>query len=139
MKKVLFAMAALLLTTGHALAQSPLSVETATIPQNGESELVVNFQFDTEGLYTAYTFDFELPEGISFATGDNGKYIYTAGDCHAETHTFALSYNTDREAWAVGCLSLESDPLTGASGMLITVAVQADDTISSLTPRQMTE
>lgn len=128
MKKTIFAMAALFLTIGHVLAQTPLSVENATIPQNGEGELVVNFQFDTEGVYTAYTFDLDLPEGISFATNSGGKYIYTKGDCHSDSHSFTLGYNTDRKAWAVGCLSVSSDPLAGTSGMLMSITVKTDDT-----------
>ena len=107
-------------------AQTPVTVADITIPQNGESELVISYDFPSEGLYTGYSLVLSLPEGVSLAQNDKGKYVYTLGDCHEDTHQLTINYKEDSGEYGLGCLSLESDPLTGTSGVLLTLTVKAD-------------
>lgn len=130
MKKTLIALM-FMSCTCFGYAQSPLSVADITIPENGEAELVIKYQFETEGEYTGYSMSISLPEGVSLKQNDKGKYIYTLGDCHEDTHQLTVSYKADEKRFALGCLSLESDPLTGTDGVLLTFTVVADETLTS--------
>lgn len=125
MKKAL-TMIGVLMGACLSYAQTPVTVADITIPQNGESELVISYDFPSEGLYTGYSLVLSLPEGVSLAQNDKGKYVYTLGDCHEDTHQLTINYKEDSGEYGLGCLSLESDPLTGTSGVLLTLTVKAD-------------
>lgn len=131
MKKKLFAIAALLMTFGHVLAQTSLTAENVTVPQNGQAYLVMNYQFDSSVTYAGYSIDISLPEGLSLAKNTAGKYDYEKGDCYSETHTFTLGYNKDRKNYVVACISLDGDIMTGTTGTLIKIGIQADETLST--------
>lgn len=125
MKKAL-TMIGVLMGACLSYAQTPVTVADITIPQNGETELVISYDFPSEGLYTGYSLVLSLPEGVSLAQNDKGKYAYTLGDCHEDTHQLTINYKEDSGEYGLGCLSLESDPLTGTSGVLLTLTVKAD-------------
>ena len=129
MKKKL-ATLAVLLGTCLAQAQSPVNVVGITIPQNGQGELVIQYEFPTEGLYTGYSMSLTLPDGISLMQNDKGKYIYTLGDCHEDTHQLTISYDSSAKKYSFGCLSLESDPLSGTSGVLLSFPLEANGSVT---------
>ena len=137
MKKTL-TMFAVLMGACLSYAQNPVTVADITIPQNGESELVITYEFPSEGLYTGYSLALSLPEGVSLVQNDKGKYVYTLGDCHEDTHQLTINYNEDSKQYGLGCLSLESDPLTGTNGTLITLTVKADGTLTAGSTLQAT-
>jgi len=124
--KTLLTTIAVLFASCLAQAQNPLSVADITIPQNGQSELTIRYEFPTEGLYTGYSLSITLPEGISLVQNDKGKYVYTLGECHEDTHQMTANYDESDGKYKFGCLSLESDPLTGMSGVLLTLPVTTD-------------
>lgn len=111
-------------------AQSPLRVADINIPKNGEAELVIKYQFENEGGYTGYSLSISLPDGVSLKKNDRGKFIYTLGDCHEDTHQLTVNYMEAEKKYGVTCLSLESDPLTGTEGILLTFPVIADETLT---------
>lgn len=129
MKKVLTTFAVLL---GACLAQakSPVKIAGITVPQNGQCELVIQYDFTTEGQYTGYSMSLSLPDGISLVKNDKGKYIYTLGDCHEDTHQLTVNYDETKKVFSIGCLSLESDPLSGTSGILLTLPVEAEGSLT---------
>ena len=129
MKKVLTTFAVLL---GACLAQakSPVKIAGITVPQKGQSELVIQYDFTTEGQYTGYSMSLSLPDGISLVKSDKGKYIYTLGDCHEDTHQLTVNYDETKKVFSIGCLSLESDPLSGTSGILLTLPVEAEGSLT---------
>ena len=129
MKKTL-ATLAVLLGICLAQAQSPVNVAGITIPQNGQGELVIRYEFPTEGLYTGYSMSLTLPDGISLMQNDKGKYIYTLGDCHEDTHQLTISYDSSAKKYSFGCLSLESDPLSGTSGVLLSFPLEANGSVT---------
>ena len=129
MKKTL-ATLAVLLGTCLAQAQSPVTVAGITIPQNGQGELVIRYEFTSEGEYTGYSMSLTLPDGISLMQNDKGKYIYTLGDCHEDTHQLTISYDSSAKKYSFGCLSLESDPLSGTSGVLLSFPLEANGSVT---------
>ena len=100
MKKKLFAIAALLMTFGHVLAQTSLTAENVTVPQNGQAYLVINYQFDSSVTYAGYSIDISLPEGLSLAKNTAGKYDYEKGDATLKLILLPLdTIKTERIMW----------------------------------------
>ena len=129
MKKTLVTLT-VLLGFSLAQAQSPVKVAGITIPQNGQGELVIQYEFPTEGEYTGYSMSLTLPDGISLMQNDKGKYIYTLGDCHEDTHQLTINYDSSVKKYSFGCLSLESDPLSGTSGVLLSLPLEANGNLT---------
>ena len=129
MKKAITTLA-VLLSTCLAQAQCPVKVAGIPIPQNGQGELVIRYEFPTEGEYTGYSMSLTLPNGISLMQNDKGKYIYTLGDCHEDTHQLTINYDESERKYSFGCLSLESDPLSGTSGVLLSFPLEANGSVT---------
>ena len=129
MKKTLVTLT-VLLGFSLAQAQSPVKVTGINIPQNGQGELVIQYEFPAEGEYTGYSMSLTLPDGISLIQNDKGKYIYTLGDCHEDTHQLTINYDSSVKKYSFGCLSLESDPLSGTSGVLLSLPLEANGNLT---------
>ena len=130
MKKTLKTIAVLLVAQ-LTQAQNPVKIADITIPQNGQGELVIQYEFPSDGLYTGYSMSVTLPDGITLMKNDEDKYIYTMGECHEESHKVTINYNETKGAYSIGCLSLESDPLSGTSGILLTLQVKAEGNLTA--------
>jgi len=129
MKKTLKTIAVLLVAQ-LAQAQNPVKIADLIIPQNGQGELIVQYEFPSDGMYTGYSMSLSLPDGISLVKSDKGKYIYTLGNCHEDTHQLTVNYDETKKVFSIGCLSLESDPLSGTSGILLTLPVEAEGSLT---------
>lgn len=109
-------------------AQNALTVSGSPvqIPSGGAGNLIINFQFDEADLYAAYSFDVALPEGISVVD----TKTYTLGDCHVD-HGMTINYKADEKVYSFASLSQNSEVLIGTSGMLVSVPIKADASLSS--------
>ena len=105
--------------------KNTLSVEGITVPQGGQAAMTVQFQFAEADLFSGFQFDLALPEGLSLQM-NNGKVVYSKGDCYEDTHQITANYVEAEQVYAFGCLSLESDPLVGTQGTLLTLTLEAD-------------
>lgn len=105
-------------------AQNSLTMAETIIPQSG-GWLTFNFSFDEENVYTTYQFKIETPEGLSYITDEEGDVDCTLGDCHTSTHTAIVHWNSTTRVLGVGVTSLSSSLLTGTSGMLISIPIDA--------------
>ena len=74
---------------------------------------------------TAYVFDLVLPEGITVAKNDKGKYIDELSDRH-DDHTRTFNYKGDN-AYSLSTLSGNSEQLTGNDGPIRLVTIEASD------------
>ena len=110
---------------GQVTAQS-FTIPETTVPQGGKTELVIQYQFDTEGAYTGYQLDIALPTGFTLTHDASNNLTYTQGDCYANTHTIVTNYVTAENVYNCTCASILSDPLTGTSGVLIKLEINAD-------------
>ena len=129
MKKILTSIVALLAWAGTSMAQSnAFSVADIELPQNGEAELVINFQFDAPDTYTAYSFSISVPSDLSFEmdteTGET-DVAYTQGDAYHKSH--GITANLSEGLVKVACLSTGSVPMTKQSGELVTFTIKAGD------------
>jgi len=129
MKKILFSIMALLAIAGTSRAQTnALSVADIELPQNGEAELVINFQLDAPDTYTAYSFNIDVSSDLSFEmdteTGPTDVF-YIQGDVYHKSH--GVTANLSEGLVKVACLSTGSVPLTKQSGELLTFILKAGD------------
>ena len=124
MKKTIV-LIAMLAFCGLTWADDKISIEDVTVPQGGKTALNVIYHFDVEGAYTSYQFDIDLPEGVELEMNGN-NVVYTLGDCHTSTHMLATNYVTAEDVYAFASLSMQSDPLSGTDGVLMTLQVTAD-------------
>ena len=127
MKKILFSIMALLAIAGTSRAQTnALSVADIELPQNGEAELVINFQLDAPDTYTAYSFNIDVSSDLSFEmdteTGPTDVF-YIQGDVYHKSH--GVTANLSEGLVKVACLSTGSIPLTKQSGELLTFILKA--------------
>jgi hypothetical protein len=136
MKKILLPILMLLAMVGTSKAQgNALTVANIDLPQNSVAELKVNFQFDADRTYTAYSFDLQLPDDLEFVTkkvteedSETGEEVeievldFTKGSCHDGSHS--VTANLSEGVLKVAGLSLDSKPLKGTSGVLLTFVIK---------------
>ena len=121
MKKILLSVCALFLIMGKASAEDTFTVDDIRLPQNGEADVTIRFSLDEGSTCSGYTFWLQVPEQLEFVTyvRNEKTYItYTAGDCYNETPT--ITPNLDGGYLKVGCLTANSDPISGQTGVLVT-------------------
>ncbi len=109
-----------------AQAQNALTVANTSMPQNG-GELMFNYTFDEEGVYSAYQFKIETPEGITYVTDEVGDVECSLGECHTSSHTAVVHWNSTDKILGVGVTSMKSTLLMGISGKLISILLAATE------------
>lgn len=102
-----------------------LTIENATIPKGGLGTIVINYQFDVANQYSGWQFSLGLPGGLSTVKNDKGTSQFTVGTCHDSSYTITSSYSEGIDNYVA--LSLESSPITGVSGILLSIPVIADE------------
>lgn len=108
-------------------AQNSLTVSETTIPQNG-GYLTFNFTFAEDNVYTAYGFEIETPEGITYITDEDDDVTECVlGNCHTSSHNPVVHWDDELRVLIVGVTSTSSKLLNGTSGMLISIPVGATE------------
>ena len=77
---------------------------------------------------TAYVFDLVLPEGITVAKNDKGRYLDELSDRH-DDHTRTIN-DKGGNVYSLSALSGNSEMLTGNDGTIRMVTLQVDDDIA---------
>ena len=73
MKKKVLLMTACLFCTIHAMSSDVLTVENVTLPQNTETTIAINCEFDTQ--FKGYQLDVELDGGLSLVLDEDEKPV----------------------------------------------------------------
>ena len=138
MKRLLFLAILLLGMAETSLAQNALTAADTNIPQGGQGQMVVSFQFANEGEIAAYQFDLALPEGVSLIP--NGKrYLYEKGDGYNDAHQISINYVESEGVYVVVCAATSSTyGFSVTSGTLITFPLQADESLDKGTTMSAT-
>lgn len=96
-----------------------LTVENVVIPKGGQGTIVVNYQFDAAEQYSGWQFSLQLPNDVITVKNNKGTSLFTAGDCHDASYTITSSYSGGVDNYVA--LSLESSPITGTEGVLLSI------------------
>ena len=113
-----------------ATSSEKVSVSSVALNPGGTVAVPIECEFTSEAI-TAYQFDLYLPEGVSLAKNDKGRFAagvtYILSDRHDE-HTASLKENEGFVRFAVS--QNDKYTLSPGSGTLITVYLQSDESVS---------
>lgn len=79
---------------------------------------------------TAYSFDLQLPEGVTLATKSNGDYQYTLSNRH-NGHSETVNYQSGSGVYSFAVLSLQSKELTGNDGAIWTLRLKVANNVAN--------
>lgn len=132
MKKILFSMLAMLTvaSTAFGIGDNAITVSDITLSNSGNpSALLVNINLTEKSSAKGMDFSIDLPAGVEFVTGSNGKPVYQTGSMWGVQPTLNLSES--KRSLTVACASSES--ITGSKGLLYAFKVKKTGTVSELT------
>lgn len=129
MKKILIM--ALLLVSGMAVAQEvtdKLTIADFEIKAGGTTTVdVLMTQHDAQ--YTSLQFYLYLPEGVTIAKKENGKYNIIKGEMCAESHSISSNFKNGRYIVTIG--SPDKDLFIGEEGIVLQLPLEAGDMVST--------
>ena len=130
MKTIRILLALFLLMPFMAIHAESISVSPVTLEPGGIVPIPVNCEFSSENI-TLYQFDLYLPEGVTLAKNDKGRYAagttYALSDRHDE-HTASLKDNGGFVRFVVS--QNDAYTITPGGGLLLTLYVQSDANVS---------
>ncbi len=120
-------LAVLLTMVGRALADN-LTVETVKMSAGETKQVAIALNNPTHK-YAAFQFDLVLPEGISIAKNEKGKYIASLNEDRMDDHTLNVS-ETGTNTFRFLAFSMTNTEFYGTDGALVYVTLQASESIS---------
>ena len=120
-------LAVLLTLVGRTMADN-LTVETVKMSA-GETKQVAIVLNNPTHKYAAFQFDLVLPEGISIAKNNKGKFIATLNEDRKDDHTLNVS-ETGTNTYRFLAFSMTNTEFYGTEGALVYVTLQASEGIS---------
>ena len=101
----------------------------ATMAQSG-AEATLTIHLKNAQAATAYSFDLQLPEGISIVKDNNGDYQYTLSNRH-NGHAETLNYLAGTGIYSFAVLSLQTKQINGNEGAIWTLKLKVADNLSN--------
>ena len=89
----------------------------------------VSLMLDNDKVFTAFQLDLVLPEGISIVTKSNGKPNVIINTDRADDHQMVTNIRKNGNV-SILMMSLESTPIMGNSGEIVSMQFKASDTFS---------
>ena len=97
----------------------------ATTGQIGaETTLVIGMK--NAQTVTAYTFDLELPEGVSITTDSEGHCFYTMGNRH-NGHYATINSNSSAGTYSIGVTASQPQVVNKSEGIILTLKLKVAD------------
>ena len=127
MKKKFLFLITVLAGVGTVMADE-VTADNLTVPIGGQATLAVKFQFDVAEQYCGWQFSLVLPEGVATVKDAKGNPVFTTGDSYDSSYTFSSS--TDGETDDFVALSLQSTPMIGTTGTLISIPISCADNLT---------
>ena len=118
-----------ILEQGTVLTENnSIYAEDASVYIGYTADLQINMS--NEDTFTAYQFDLVLPNGITLAKDEKGKYIVTLSNRHYDnTHQVTIDDIGDNTFRFV-CVSLNTSVINGNDGAILTVSLKANNGIA---------
>lgn len=127
MKKLLIVFLATLSTVLSASADN-IAVQDITLKQGASATIDIEL-VNPNKAYTAFQIDLMLPEGITVATDGDGEYVIVNGSRLGSDHQ--LSASPIEGGIRVICVSQSSAAISGTSGILFSIKVNAAATMQA--------
>lgn len=101
----------------------------AAIAQSG-AEATLTICLKNAKAATAYSFDLQLPEGVSLVKDNNGDYQYTLSNRH-NGHSETVNYQAGTGAYSFAVLSLQTKEIKGNDGAIWTIKLKVADNVTN--------
>ena len=129
MKQYRFVILAVLLAMAGRTLGDNLTVEPVTM-MPGETKQVAICLNNTEKMYAAFQFDLVLPDGITIAKNDKGKFIASLDEDRKDDHTLTVSEKRTG-VYRFMTFSMNNSEFYGTEGPVAYVTLQADAIVST--------
>ena len=103
-------------------------VLAASSQSNSETSLTICLK--NAQAATAYSFDLQLPEGVSLATNSNGDYQCTLSNRH-NGHGETINYQEGSGVYSFAVLSIQSKQINGNDGAILTLSLKVADNVAN--------
>ena len=127
MKRAFLTICCMVLAIAGTMAANRLYIEDFSI-EAGETKRV-NLMMDNDIVFTAFQVDFVLPDGLTIGTKSNGKPNVTINTDRADDHQMVTNIREDGTV-SILMMSLESTPIMGNSGAIVSFNIIASDDFS---------
>lgn len=94
------------------------------------NETVLNICLKNAQAATAYSFDLQLPAGVTLATNSNGDYQYTLSNRH-NGHSETVNYQSASGIYSFAVLSLQSKELSDKDGSIWTLRLKVASNVAN--------
>ena len=99
----------------------------AASAQSG-SEATLTIRLKNAQTATAYSFDLQLPEGVTLAKDNNGDYQYTLSNRH-NGHGETVNYQAGTGVYSFAVLSLQTKQISGNEGAIWTLKLKVANNV----------
>lgn len=130
MKKFLFTMLAML-SIGSTAYGDEVKVDDVTIPKNGKSAIIVNFNQSNKSTISGLTFKITLPEGVEFVEPANAEDVswYATGSTFKGSVIPNIIENSSKRVLKVPMAA--ANPIKGSKGMVFAVKIKTSSTLTA--------
>ena len=94
-----------------------------TTSSQSNSETTLTICLKNAQVAIAYSFDLQLPEGVSLAKKSNGDYQYTLSNRH-NGHGETVNYNSNSGVYSFAVISIQSKEIKGNNGEVLTLKLK---------------
>ena len=101
----------------------------AASAQSG-SEATLTIRLKKAQTATAYSFDLQLPEGVTLAKDNNGDYQYTLSNRH-NGHGETVNYQAGTGVYSFAVLSLQTKQISGNEGAIWTLKLKVANNVAN--------
>ena len=130
MKKFLFTMLAML-SIGSTAYGDEVKVDDVTIPKNGKSAIIVNFNQSNKSTISGLTFKITLPEGVEFVEPANSEDVswFATGSTFNGSVVPNILGNSSKRVLNVPMAA--AYPIRGSKGMVFAVKIKTSSTLTA--------
>jgi hypothetical protein len=113
------------------------ATDKISVPEvKGHSSSTIALSIDLENTatnLTAYQFDLTLPEGITLATNESGKFLVTKTSRYADDEQSLTITKLEDNTYRFVCFSMYNSVITGTSGAILNAILDVATTVNAAT------
>ena len=120
-----------MLSIGSTAYGDEVKVDDVTIPKNGKSAIIVNFNQSNKSTISGLTFKITLPEGVEFVEPANAEDVswYATGSTFKGSVIPNIIENSSKRVLKVPMAA--ANPIKGSKGMVFAVKIKTSSTLTA--------